>query len=65
MEEYQLSKDELDSITSELRLSDTKASPDAYSAIDSKVKAALTRRYNKESHHVSFVTAANASPSLS
>jgi replication factor C subunit 1 len=60
MDEYQLSKEELDSITAELRLADPAAAPDTYAAVDSKVKAALTRKYNKESHGVSFVTANSA-----
>ena len=62
MDEYLLSKDELETITSELRLADikvdgkaTEVSADMYAKVDSKVKAALTRGYNKESHTVKFI----------
>ena len=62
MEEYLFSKDELDTICSELRLPDikvdgtiTEIAPDCYGQIDSKIKAALTRTYNKESHRVKFL----------
>lgn len=62
MEEYLLSKDELDTICSELRLPDikvdgkvTEIAPDFYGQVDSKIKAALTRTYNKETHTVKFL----------
>jgi len=52
MDEYFLTKEELDSIFGDLRLS---SSTDLYAAVDSKVKSALTRKYNKESHKIAFV----------
>jgi len=61
MEEYQLSKDELDTICADMRLNDIKVdgkvtviSTDWYSQVDSKVKSSLTRNYNKESHSLKF-----------
>jgi len=62
MEDYLLSKDELDTICSELRLpaikmdgKETIVAEDLYGKIDPKVKAALTRAYNKETHTVKFL----------
>jgi replication factor C subunit 1 len=61
MDEYLLSKEEFDVVCTELRLSDikmdgntTEVATDWFGKVDSKVKAALTRGYNKESHSLKF-----------
>ncbi|XP_028657805.2 replication factor C subunit 1 isoform X1 [Erpetoichthys calabaricus] len=47
MDEYYLIKEDVDSI---MEISNWGAQPDLYSKLDSKVKAAFTRTYNKEVH---------------
>ncbi|GAA6070750.1 replication factor C subunit 1 isoform X1 [Tachysurus ichikawai] len=47
MDDYNIIKEDFDSI---MEISTWGGQPDPYSKLDSKVKAAFTRAYNKESH---------------